>query len=177
MKHILGMVRPHLDFEGNGVRGVELDYLRLIYAVSELRKQGDNAKGYVVVVTDDMLNRLARLERDYQGKKYAQVLSVSIESYLRQTAHSRKIEILSGMMRAAITDTSHVPSNATVHRSIREFILKETILSLEPDVIQVKEKSRFPFGVRWDYYGVIEDARERQPKADSSEENSLLNQY
>jgi hypothetical protein len=151
------MVRPCLDFEGDGVQKVELDYLRLIYAVSELRKQhGDDAEGYVVAVTNEMLNRFTHLERDYHGKEYAQLLSVSLESYLRQTGRSKKTEVLSGIVRAAVLEKGDGRVAGAIHRAMREFILRETISGLEPDVQQIKDKDKFPFRIRWDYYGIVE---------------------
>jgi hypothetical protein len=40
---------------------------------------------------------------------------------------------------------------------MRDFILTETILGLEPGVRQITVANEFPFGVHWDYYGIIED--------------------
>lgn len=156
MKHIIGMVRPRLDFEGNGMLEVELNYLRLIYAVRELRRHGDSAEGYIVAATNEMLNRLTHLERDYHGKVYAQVSSVSLESYLRQTAQSKKTEVLSGIVRSAILEKSDSQLAGVIHRAMREFILRETIIGLEPGVKQIEDKSKFPFHIPWDYYGVVE---------------------
>ena len=154
MKHILGIVKPHLDSHDTRVFKVELDYLRLIYSVSEIRKQGEDAQGYFVTTADNILNRLNQLEHRYLGKDYAKVLGISPDGYLRRGERTEKTEILSGLIRAAILDES--PVSSSIHRTMREFVLAETILGQEPDVQQVKDANKFPFGVRWDYYGVVE---------------------
>lgn len=149
-------MKPHLDFQGARRPKFELDYLRLIYAVSEIRKQGEDAQGYFVVTAPSMLRRMSQIEHEYRGKNYAEVLSVSLGGYLMRIAPTEKAEILSGIVRAAALDTSAGSLATSIHSSMREFILAETILGLESNVQQVKDESRFPFCIRWDYYGVVE---------------------
>ena len=48
-KHILGMVKPHPNFQGGKLPKVELDYLRL---------------------TGGMLNCLSQIENDYRGSDF-----------------------------------------------------------------------------------------------------------
>ena len=50
MKHVLRMVKSQLDLRGAKSQKLELAYLRLVYAVKEIKKQGDNALGYLVVL-------------------------------------------------------------------------------------------------------------------------------
>ncbi len=157
MKHILGMVKPHPDFQDARVPKIELDYLRLLYAVSELRHRGENAQGYFLVTADVMLSRLGKLERDYHGKDYAKVLRVSPDYYLGSALRTQKMQILSGFVRDAVLDKGYGQSAASIHRNMREFILAETILGYEPDVRQLTDENRFPFHVPWDYYGIVED--------------------
>ena len=52
MKHVLGMVKSQLDLRGAKSQKLELDYLRLIYAVKKIRKQKDNAMGYLAALTN-----------------------------------------------------------------------------------------------------------------------------
>lgn len=68
---------------------------------------------------------------------------------------TEKTENLSGIVRAAVLDTSVGPLAVSLHRSMTESVLAETILGLEPDIQQVKDENRFPFSIRWDYYGVV----------------------
>src|SRR3972149_6552068 len=156
LKHILGMLKPQLDFQGAQARELELEYLRLIYAVSQIRKQGENAQGYFVITRRGMLNRLKQLEQKYQGNEYAELLMISSSVYLGPTAQPDKTEILSGIVRAAVLERVDGRPAATIHRNMREFILTETILGQERDVRQVKDEKRFPFGVRGGDYGVGE---------------------
>jgi hypothetical protein len=151
------MLKPYADLQNANGPKIELDYLRLVYAVSEIRKWGDNAQGYFVLTDAGMLNRLSQLEHDYRGETYAKVLRVSLDSYLRHAEQTEKTELLSGIVRTAILDTGDRSSAITIRRRMREFVLTETILGLEPDVRPVTDEGRFPFRIRWDYYGIVED--------------------
>ena len=147
------MVQPELDSPGARVRKAELDYLRLIYAVSQIRKQGGNAQGYFVVTDSGMLRRLNQMERAYRGREYATILEVSLNGYLKRAGQAGKTEILSGMVKDAVTEKEDGGAPG-IRRRMREFILAETMLDLEPSVQQVKEEDKFPFGIRWHYYGM-----------------------
>jgi hypothetical protein len=65
MKHVLGMAKSFLNLEGARSQKLELDYLRLIYAVKEIRKRGDSALGYLVVLTPQIGIRLKQWENKY----------------------------------------------------------------------------------------------------------------
>ena len=84
MKHILGTSTSNLDFKGAKGPKTELDYLRLVYAVKEIKKQGDDAQGYLVVMTDEMLNRVSQWEHKYRGKGHVKVKSASLPERIRR---------------------------------------------------------------------------------------------
>ena len=65
MKHVLGMAKSALDLRGAKGPKLELDYLRLLYAVKELRKRGDNAQGYLIVLTEPIHERTRQWENKY----------------------------------------------------------------------------------------------------------------
>lgn len=58
MKHVLGMAKSHLDLKGAKGPKLELDFLRLVYAVKELRARGDQANGYLLVMEEDIASRV-----------------------------------------------------------------------------------------------------------------------
>lgn len=155
MKHILGIAKSHLDLKGAKAPKLELDYLRLIYAVKEIRKQGDSAQGYLVVMTDGILTRVRQWEYKYQGNACVKVLSVSLPSRVRCTLESEKTRNLAGMVAGATGGKASGRSSADTGRNIGEAALIEVILGLEPSVRRVRDENRFPLGIRWDFYGVV----------------------
>ncbi|MBI2849703.1 MAG: hypothetical protein HYX80_01510 [Chloroflexi bacterium] len=156
MKHLLAMVKPFPDCKGHKASMIELDYLRLIYAVGEMRRQCEDAQGYFVVIADEIPRRMSKWEHAYQGNRCVEMISTSPASYVRHPAGNEKTANLSGMVTAAILDKSGRQSYSSIRRSIEDCILAETILALEPNVQRIRDESRFPLGIRWDYYGVVE---------------------
>jgi hypothetical protein len=128
MKHILGMTKSHLDLKGAKAPKLELDYLRLIYAVKEIRKQGDSAQGYLVVMNDGILTRVRQWEYKYQGKECVEVLSVSLPGRVRRTLENEKTRNLAGMVAGATGRKAGGRSNADTGRNIGEAALIEIIL-------------------------------------------------
>ena len=149
------MAKSHLDFKGSKGPKTELDYLRLVYAVKEMKKQGDNAQGYLVVMTDEMLSRVSQWEHKYQGQGYVEVKSVSLAEHIRHKLENEKAADLAEMIESLIGDKSTRRSNANIGHEIGEGALCEIIQSFEPEVQQISDENRFPLGIRWDFYGVV----------------------
>lgn len=156
MKHILGMAKSHLDLRGAKAQKLELDYLRLVYAVKEIRRKGDSAQGYLIVVTEEILNRVRQWEYKYQGNGCVELFSATLPGHERRTLESEKASNLAGMVAGAIGEKTGGRSNADKGRSIGENALVEIILRLEPSVQRLKDENRFPLGIRWDFYGLVE---------------------
>lgn len=155
MKHILGLAKSNLDLKGSKGPKVELDYLRLVYAVKEMKKQGDNAQGYLVIMTDDMLNRVSQWEHKYRGRGDVEVISASLAGRIRHRLENEKATTLVATIESLVGDKAAGRSNTNIGRDIGEDALNETILRLEPNVQRVRDENRFPLGIRWDFYGVV----------------------
>ncbi len=156
MKHILAMVKPYPDVKGHQASKVELDYLRLVHVVGEMRKQGENAQGYFIVIGDGIPKQMTRWEYYYRGKQCVELMSTLPTSPIGHSVGNEKSADLPGMVTAAILDRTSRLSNSSVRRKIEDLIMDATILALEPGIQRIRDESRFPFGLRWDYYGVVE---------------------
>ena len=159
MKHILAMVKPYPDLRGLKASKVELDYLRVVYAVGEMRRQGELAQGYFVVIGESIPKNMTVWEQNYRGNSYVELMSTLPATHVRHGLQNDKTADLSGMVLAALLDdTSHV-SNSAALRDMEDYILDETIRELEPGVMRIKDEARFPLGIRWDYYGLVDLSR------------------
>jgi hypothetical protein len=47
-------------------------------------------------------------------------------------------------------------STANFSRETGENALRRTILESEPNVQEVRDKNKLPFGIQWDFYGVVD---------------------
>ncbi len=73
-KYLLGMAKSNLDLKGGKARSLELDYLRLAYAVSNLRLKGLEAKGYLSVTTNAVAKRIEKWQSKYLAKDYIEII-------------------------------------------------------------------------------------------------------
>ena len=158
MKHILGMAKSHLDLKGSKSPKLELDYLRLIYAVKEIREQGDNAEGYLVVLAPDILERVKQWETKYRAEGCVKVVYVSLPSSDKSKLKREKARNIAGMVAGTMGSEVGGRSSANSSRNIGEKALERKIRESEPNVQKVTDINRFPFGIRWDFYGEIDDS-------------------
>ena len=155
MKHILGMTKSHLDLRGAKGSKLELDYLRLVYAVKEIRKQADNAQGYLVVMHDTILKRVMQWEYKYQGNKSVPLEIASLSEKMKRTLENEKAHNTEGMVAGASGGDADGRSNADKGQDIGEAALLHIITQREPNVQRINDESKFPLSIRWDFYGTV----------------------
>ena len=155
MKHILAKVKPYPNLRGPRSRELELDYLRLIYTVSEMRRRGDAAKGYFIIIGDSIPKRMTRWEENYKGKELADLISTLPTGYNVSPVRIEKTVELSGMVTTALLEDNKPETSLAAIRHMEDYILTGTIQELEPGVQRIIDEVRFPLGIFWDFYGVI----------------------
>jgi len=155
LKHILGMAKSHLDLRGAKGSKLELDYLRLVYAIKEIRKQGDDAHGYLVVMNDAIFKRVIQWETKYQGKELVTLDIASLSDPTKRTLEKEKARNTEGMVAGASGGDVGSLSNADKGRDIGEAALSHIIVHWEPSVQQIRDESKFPLSIRWDFYGLV----------------------
>jgi len=153
LKHVLATA--YLNTRGHKTQKAELDYLRLVYAITNIRKEGGDAQGYFIVIAEEIPHQLSKWEHDYRAKQSVKLISALPSNYYNNSVGKRKMTDLSGIVATAILDKNPHRSNSAIRQSIQDGILDEMIIALEPHIQQIKDESRFPLGVRWDYYGVV----------------------
>ncbi len=156
MKHILGMAKSFLDLKGARSPKLELDYLRLVYAVKDLRQSGDGAQGYLVVLTPEILECVKRWENKYQGKNCVTVIDISLPGPIKNRLKLEKDNNKAGMIDGATGGKARGRSNANIGRQTGEYALRDRILESEPTVKQTNDENEFPCCVRWDFYGTVD---------------------
>lgn len=155
MKHILGMAKSFLDLRGAKSPKLELDYLRLAYAVKELKKGGDDAQGYLVVLTPEISGCVKRWQNKYQAKDCVIVIDISLPQVLKNSLKLEKDNNKAGMVAGSIGGKTGGRSSANLGRQTGENALSDKIFELEPRVKQTHDENIFPCGIRWDFYGTV----------------------
>ena len=159
MRHVLGMARSHLNLNGAKREKLELDYLRLTYAVKDLRAQGKDAQGYLVVLDGDSASRIHLWESNYKAQGCVTVVLAHLEDQVMDKVKDEKRKNKAGMGAGPTGAKIGGRSSATFSKATVEDVLRMKICELEPNVEAVDDKKKFPCGVRWDFYGVVKDQK------------------
>lgn len=160
MRHILGMAKRFLDLNGAKGPKLELDYLRLTYVVKELRTPGVEAQGYLLVMTPEICRVTSLWKNKYRAAGTVHVLVASPSDSERLLIEREVASNTAGMLAGSSGSESGVRSSAMVGAAIAERYLAEMIGIREPTVSRITRQREFPFGIRWDYYGVAEAANQ-----------------
>jgi hypothetical protein len=153
MKHILGMVKRNLDLKGAKGSKLELDFLRLAYAVKELRRSGNEAKGYLLVMTPAIAQRAAKWQAKYQAGDCVLAEPAQLSQEQRRTIQAEIRENSDGMVAGTVGEDVAGRSDATAGGQLGEELLRQFIEAHEQGIHRSLDEQEFPFRIRWDYYG------------------------
>ncbi|MFC2008839.1 hypothetical protein ACFLUT_02160 [Chloroflexota bacterium] len=146
MRHVLGVAYPYLDHLGAHSVELELGLLRLAFTVHSLRSAGESACGYIVVLRQEILDTVRKMKVRYDIGEEVHVVFASL--------------LISDMTRldeaAERSASGEDPDEAiVVARDIALAALEREVATSELGVAPVAEQCLLPFGVPWDYYGVV----------------------
>lgn len=154
MKHALGMAKRHLDLKGAKGPKLELDFLRLVYAVKELRRTSADAQGYLLVADEKIKRRVDNKWREkYKAGDTVQVCVARLMDTERAMLEREVEENTAGMVAGTLGEDVGDRSSAVHGASLIERELKRVIESHEPGVQQCDDPAESSFGIQWDYYG------------------------
>jgi hypothetical protein len=152
MKHVLGMVKRNLDLKGAKAPKLELDFLRLAYVVKELRQSGKEAKGYLLVMTPEIAQRVEGWRIKYKANDSVLTESALLTPTQRASIEQEVERNTEGMIAGTLGNDTAGRSDASAGGGLGEVLLEEFIERHEAGVS--RKSSDFPFSIRWDYYGV-----------------------
>jgi hypothetical protein len=154
VKHVLGMAKRHLDLKGAKGPKLELNFLRLVYAVKELRRTGAGAQGYLLVVDEKIKRRVdKRWRKKYRAGDTVQVCVARLTDTERAMLEREVEENTDGMIAGTLGEDVGDRSSAAHGASLIEGVLKRVIESQEPGVQQCDDPAESPFDIQWNYYG------------------------
>jgi hypothetical protein len=155
LKHVLGMAKRHIDLNGAKGPKLELDYLRLVYAVGRLRTSSQRAQGYLVVLTPEIRATTSRWRTKYEAGESVTVLVAPLTA---GEGAAIKLEVAAntkGMIAGSTGAAVSGRSSAEAGGAIVEDHLVNLIAANEPGVVRITERRLFPLSINWDYYGHV----------------------
>jgi hypothetical protein len=145
MRHILGVASPCLSVRDPCVTVLELDFLRLSYAVAHLNSKGEDTHGYIAVLRQEIRDAVLGLKRRYGVGEEVRIVFASL-----LVADMTRLAEAAGPSNAdGVSETE-----ASVAHDIALNALRCEIAAREPGAVEKTATGALPFGVEWDYYGV-----------------------
>ncbi len=147
MRQILGVACPCLSVRGSGASALELDFLRLSYAVAYLNSKREDTHGYIAVLRQEVRDAAQGLQRRYGVEAAVSIVFAS----LLVTDMTKLAEAAGSSREDGVSETEE-----SVARDIALNTLRREIAAREPDVVEKTTGGVLPFGVEWDYYGAVQ---------------------
>jgi len=151
-KCILGVANLSLDLNRLRKAKLELDLLRLIYAVKEIRSHGINAQGYFLVMNiKELVDSVDKWLQKYASGTSVEIISMDLSQL--------KIE---GLEKIRNANDQEKPAELIDHNYLANTGYKYAVNCLA-EYIQQKEnkletignEAWYPFEVQWDYYAQV----------------------
>jgi len=145
MRYVLGMAKSTIGVKPGQAATLEADLFKLARAVEGLRRDGHDAQGYFLVVSDKPLRRISLWIEKYRMSDAVRVLEST-----PGPRDQRKLNAEKDRLR---NPGSPGDAAAVFGKELAERLLRTEIRRLEPGV---QEATGGPFGVRWDYFGAVD---------------------
>ena len=151
--HVLGMAKSFLDLRGAKAPKLELDFLRLAYAVRELREAGEEAVGYLMVLVPEVAKAIEVWRDKYSTGESVVVLceepeGENLEALIKEKANNA----LGFITDRRFEEAEREPSLADLGKQLGETALLKAVKARHQGL---SPSSKFPFGIQWDYYGTL----------------------
>ena len=156
--HILGMAKSSLNLAGGKASKLELDLFKIAFAVAALQKEGQEAKGCLLILSEASRKRAECWIQKYKMSGYVSVLFYQPNSSELSSLSQEKKGNASGI----ITSSSPVLTVRNISQGywgqhIGEERLVEEIEKLHPTITRVPtyDGNVYPQAINWDYYGIL----------------------
>jgi hypothetical protein len=152
--HVLGMAKSCLNLKGAKSAKVELDFLRLIYCIEKLRKEGQNAYGYLAVVKGlekNVENWIKKYKIDIYPK-YFDIITVELNNVQNENLNTEKENNSKANVRHIDESIDKIFASGIEGERIFEDKLKKEIHKRHVELINIPDNKEMPLKIRWDFY-------------------------
>jgi hypothetical protein len=151
--HILGMAKSHMDLKGAKGPKLELDFLKIAYALAHLNAIGESGKGYLLVLTQAIGKRANAWTKKYGTGDSIEILVGNLTVRELDALREEKRKNREGMISGSQGNEVEGKSNADAGGEIGETKLREEIQKRHPHVSRIDDPRKYPLGIDWDFYG------------------------
>lgn len=151
--HVLGMAKSSLDLRGAKGPKLELDFLRLAYAIRNLKDAGMNAVGYLAVLDEKVATTsLAWIEKYSTGDQISILCFIPKGPDIDWLVAEKADNAIGFLPDRFLAKNERKLALANFGRDLGEKHLKGAIEERHPGITP---STNFPLGINWDYYGTV----------------------
>lgn len=151
--HIIGMAKSHMDLRGAKGPKIELDFLKIAYALARINAKGEAGKGYLLVLTKAISQRANTWKNKYGTGDSIEIIIGNLTDRELDALRKEKRKNREGMILGAQGNEVEGKSNADTGQKIGETKLIEEIQKRHPSVNRIDDPKKSPLGTNWDFYG------------------------
>ncbi len=151
--HILGMAKSSLSLSGAKGPKLELDFLKLAYAIAALEAQGETARGYLLVLDPKAVIRARTWISKYGTGERIEVLYRALADAELNALSAEKSRHTEGMIAGTLNQDVGGRSVAYYGKRLGEDSLREALQAKFPKLRDLTLSCQLPLGVLWDFYG------------------------
>lgn len=147
------MAKSSLELRGAKASKLELDFFKLAFAVEKLRNSGDDAVGYLQVLSEPVNKRATGWIKKYKSGDSVKIILAepSTDDFNRLIDEKAK-NALALSLKGKLKESQKEMALGAFGEALGENALKEFINGKHK---KAKPCKKHPFGIRWDYYGTV----------------------
>jgi hypothetical protein len=157
--HVFGMAKSCLDLRGANAPKLELDLLRLAFAIRDVEETGEQALGYLMVLDEKVETRAKGWLEKYGVVEKVIVRKANIPSAELAALRVEKTQHAIGMLQKYLFDeVERDLSVAELGKKLGENALTLEIEKDHPGISPLHvtlPREALPLQVAWDYYGTL----------------------
>lgn len=148
---VLGMVKSNLDMKGAKAPKLELDYVRLLMVVRDLRREGYDVKGYLGVTTAAIQGHVVNhWHKRYKASDDDVHVVVILDPSGRQLLDVEKLTNASANLPSPEVAEDAI---ATEGKKLEDR-LRIKIIELEGELNEEPAERPYTCDIRWDFFGM-----------------------
>ena len=152
--HVLGMAKSSVNLKGNKSRSLKLDLLQLAEAIAKLRSEGKSAKGFVLVLADEVKSTVDLWRVKHESTTDIEVICASLSTIERDRLQKEKTDNIEGNKKSKNEGGDPRLARATVGKELGERKLREELNRRFPGIQETNIKHSTISHIKWDFYGL-----------------------
>lgn len=152
------MAKSSLTLTGAKASKLELDFFKLAFSVAALRAKGEQATGYLQVLSVSARDRATWWCAKYSTSDVVVVLYSEPTEEERVALVAEKSRNAQGLLSTSNAERAEEElSLGSLGEKLGESALAREIGRRHPTVTRINDKNHYPQRINWDFYGIVEN--------------------